>query len=95
MSPTDPAVTVPKRLMTVDEFWEFVNRPENENRWFELRKGEVVEMPRPTRTRWPLASGRTGGASPPRPGRGPHRPARLAAVRRSPAPECCQATSTG
>jgi Uma2 family endonuclease len=49
MSPTDPAVTAPKKLMTVDEYWEFVNRPENENRWFELRKGEVVEMPRPTR----------------------------------------------
>src|SRR5438067_11276355 len=48
MSPTDPAVTAPKKLMTVDEFWEFVNLPENENRFFELRRGEVIEVSRPT-----------------------------------------------
>jgi Uma2 family endonuclease len=34
--------------MTVDEFWEFVNRPENADRLFELRRGEVVELSRPT-----------------------------------------------
>jgi Uma2 family endonuclease len=33
--------------MTVDEYWDFVNRPENMDRLFELRRGEVVEMPRP------------------------------------------------
>jgi Uma2 family endonuclease len=49
MTPTDPAVTAPKKLMTVAEFWDFVHLPQNEDRWFELRKGEVVEMPRPTR----------------------------------------------
>jgi len=33
--------------MTVDEFWDFVNRPENENRNFELIRGEVIEISRP------------------------------------------------
>jgi Uma2 family endonuclease len=46
MSPTQPAA-VPKTRMTVDEYWEFVNRPENSDRFFELRRGEVIEMPRP------------------------------------------------
>jgi Uma2 family endonuclease len=44
---SDPAVTTPAKLMTADEFWEFVNRPENENRRFELIRGEVKEMSRP------------------------------------------------
>lgn len=26
--PTDPSVAASKQLMTVDEFWDFVNRPE-------------------------------------------------------------------
>jgi Uma2 family endonuclease len=34
--------------MTADEFYEFCNRPENEDRIFELERGEVVEMSRPT-----------------------------------------------
>jgi Uma2 family endonuclease len=34
--------------MTVDEFWEFVNRPENDDKVLELRKGRVVELSRPT-----------------------------------------------
>jgi Uma2 family endonuclease len=37
-----------KKLMTADEFWDFVHLPENENRDFELIRGEVVEMSRPT-----------------------------------------------
>lgn len=44
--------TVPKTAtarMTVNEFWEFVNRPENEPRQFDLIRGEVVEMSRPTK----------------------------------------------
>lgn len=36
-----------KKLMTVDEFWEFVHRRENEDRSFELIRGEVVEASRP------------------------------------------------
>jgi Uma2 family endonuclease len=47
MSPTDPAVSAPKKLITVDEYWDFVNRPENADRFFELRRGEVVELSRP------------------------------------------------
>ena len=44
---TLPSVGVAKKLMTVDEYWDFVNRPENVDRLFELRHGEVIEMPRP------------------------------------------------
>lgn len=47
MTPTDPAVAAPKNLMTVDEYWDFVNRPENADRFFELRRGEVIELSRP------------------------------------------------
>lgn len=50
MSPTDPTVAAPKKLMTVDEYWEFVNRPENDNKFLELRRGEVIELSRPTTT---------------------------------------------
>jgi Uma2 family endonuclease len=39
----------PKTLMTADEFFDFVNRPENEARCFELVRGEVIEVSRPTR----------------------------------------------
>ena len=35
--------------MTADEFLEFVNRPENEGRWFELVRGEVIELSPPTK----------------------------------------------
>jgi Uma2 family endonuclease len=34
-------------LMTADEFYDFVHRPENRNRIFELDRGKVVEMSRP------------------------------------------------
>jgi Uma2 family endonuclease len=37
------------RLMTADEFYDFVHRPENSNRWFELDRGEVIELPPPTK----------------------------------------------
>lgn len=47
MSSTQPAA-VPTTRMTVDEYWEFVNRPENADRFFELRKGKVIELSRPT-----------------------------------------------
>jgi Uma2 family endonuclease len=49
MTPPDATVAAPKTLMTVDEYWDFVNRPENENKFLELRRGEVIELPRPTR----------------------------------------------
>jgi Uma2 family endonuclease len=35
--------------MTADEFLDFVHRPENEGRWFELVRGEVIELPPPTK----------------------------------------------
>ena len=43
------ALKTEKSLMTVDEFYDFVNRPENEARSFELVRGEVIEVSRPTR----------------------------------------------
>jgi len=39
--------TVAAKLLTAEEFAEFVLRPENLDRIFELERGEVVEMPRP------------------------------------------------
>ena len=39
----------PKSRMTAGEFYEFVHRPENENRDFELVRGAVIEVSRPTR----------------------------------------------
>ncbi|MBY0526398.1 MAG: Uma2 family endonuclease [Gemmataceae bacterium] len=36
-----------KKLMTADEFYDFVHRPENADRAFELVRGEVVEMSLP------------------------------------------------
>jgi Uma2 family endonuclease len=44
---TTPAVGAAKKLMTVDEFWDFVHLPENDNRKFELIHGEVIEVSRP------------------------------------------------
>src|SRR5262245_23805855 len=35
------------KLMTADEFYDWVLRPENEAKQFELVRGEVVEMSRP------------------------------------------------
>jgi Uma2 family endonuclease len=36
--------------MTAEEFYDFVHRPENANRWFELVRGEVIELPPPRKT---------------------------------------------
>lgn len=35
--------------MTAEEFCDWVHRPENEDKWFELVRGEVIEWPAPTR----------------------------------------------
>src|ERR1700737_2613474 len=35
------------RPMTAEQFFEWVQRPENRDRHFELERGEVVEMSRP------------------------------------------------
>ncbi len=45
-----------KKLMTADEFWEFVHRPENQDRDFELIRGEVVEVSRPTKPHGTVAA---------------------------------------
>ncbi len=42
------AIQIPK-LLTADEFHDFVQLPENEPRTLELVRGEVIELPRPTR----------------------------------------------
>lgn len=44
------AATTAKALMTADQFWEFVHRPENRDRDFELLRGEVIEVSRPTQS---------------------------------------------
>jgi Uma2 family endonuclease len=54
MSITPPGSA--KKLMTADEFWEFVHRPENEDRDFDLIRGEVVEVSRPTTPHGVVAS---------------------------------------
>lgn len=39
--------TVETKRLTAEEFYDFVHRPENRDRHFELERGEVVEMPPP------------------------------------------------
>src|SRR5262245_56935778 len=39
--------TVPTKLMTAEEFYDFCHLPENQDRHFELEQGEVVEVSRP------------------------------------------------
>jgi Uma2 family endonuclease len=42
-----PATATAQRRMTAEEFCDFVHRPENANKWFELVRGEVIELPPP------------------------------------------------
>jgi Uma2 family endonuclease len=39
--------TAETKLMTAEEFFEWVHRPENRDKQFELERGEIVEMPPP------------------------------------------------
>jgi Uma2 family endonuclease len=39
--------SVASKLMTADEFFDWVHTPENEGRFFELERGEIIEMPPP------------------------------------------------
>ena len=41
------AVGTSTRLLTADEFFEFVHRPENRGRFFELERGVIRELPPP------------------------------------------------
>lgn len=43
---TTPVTTKP---MSAEEFSDWVQRPENSDKWFELVRGEVIELPAPTR----------------------------------------------
>ena len=38
---------VTTRRMTAEQFCDWTRLPENENRWFELVRGEVIELPPP------------------------------------------------
>jgi len=49
MAPANLTLEAPRKLMTVDEFWDFMHRSDNADRSFELRRGEVIELSRPTR----------------------------------------------
>jgi Uma2 family endonuclease len=37
------------KLMTAEEFYDWVHRPENADKWFELVRGEVIELPPPAK----------------------------------------------
>lgn len=39
--------TVETKRLTAEEFWEWANRPENQDKLLELDRGEVVEVTRP------------------------------------------------
>jgi Uma2 family endonuclease len=39
--------TAPTKLLTAEEFYEWVHRPENRDRFFELERGRIIEMPPP------------------------------------------------
>ena len=41
--------TVATKPITAQEFFEFVHLPENRDRFFELERGEIIEMPPPTK----------------------------------------------
>jgi hypothetical protein len=56
MSATEPGAGTAKKLMTADEFWDFVHRPENEDRDFDLIRGEVIELSRPPQPHGVVAS---------------------------------------
>ena len=53
------STTVAMRL-TADEFFDFVHLPENENKSFELDRGEVIEMPSPTKPHCLVTANATG-----------------------------------
>jgi len=39
--------TIATKLLTAEEFFDWVHQPENSDRYFELDRGEVIEMPPP------------------------------------------------
>jgi Uma2 family endonuclease len=51
--------SVAGKLITADEFYDWVHRPENRDRCFELEEGEIVEMPLPGERHGVVCSGMT------------------------------------
>jgi Uma2 family endonuclease len=49
-------MVIRQQTYTVDEVWELAHQPENENRYFELIEGELIEMPPPGGAHGQLAS---------------------------------------
>lgn len=47
------------KLMTAEEFGEWVHQPEHTNRWWELVRGEVIELPPPTKPHGVLTANTT------------------------------------
>jgi Uma2 family endonuclease len=41
--------TTTKNLMTAEEFCDWVHQPEQADKWFELVRGEVIELPAPNK----------------------------------------------
>ncbi len=56
MSAVASASVPAKKLMTAEEFHEFVNQPENDDRIFELIRGEVIELSRPNQVHGTVAT---------------------------------------
>jgi Uma2 family endonuclease len=50
------SVSTTKQLLTAEEFCDFAHLPRNENRWFELVQGEVIEMPPPMKPHGAVSS---------------------------------------
>ena len=46
---TAVTVAADEKLMTADEFFDWSNLPENDNKSLELVRGEVIELPAPTK----------------------------------------------
>lgn len=44
------------KILTAEEFYEFVHLPENADKWFELEKGKVIELPPPMKRQGVVAN---------------------------------------
>ncbi len=47
------------KLMTAEEFGDWIHQPENTNKWWELVRGEVTELPPPTKPHGVLTANTT------------------------------------
>jgi Uma2 family endonuclease len=53
------STTATEQLLTAEEFHDWVHRPENVNRWFELERGKVIELPPPVKRHGVVAANLT------------------------------------